>query len=334
MTSEPHTPASALQLSALDNVAVARQALVVGQTLALGAVPAVLVREPIPSGHKVALQPIAIGQPVYKYGQRIGLASADIAPGQHVHVHNLAMAGSDGAQQPGQGYVPTVPAEEALGFDGYLRPDGRVGTRNYLGVIASVNCSATVCRHIADAFKGEALAAYPHVDGVVAITHGSGCGMGGDGEGLVLLQRTLRGYANHPNFAGVLVIGLGCRSTRSHPWSARWRLARPACWPASPSRTKAAPARPLPPAKPCCTPCCGRPTRPAANGCRCRTSRSACSAAARTATRASAPTRCWVLRSICWCATEGAPSCPKRPRSMAPSTCSPTAPPAPRWPSA
>src|SRR5450830_297711 len=217
MTSEPHTPASALQLSALDNVAVARQALVVGQTLALGAVPAVLVREPIPSGHKVALQPIAIGQPVYKYGQRIGLASADIAPGQHVHVHNLAMAGSDGAQQPGQGYVPTVPAEEALGFDGYLRPDGRVGTRNYLGVIASVNCSATVCRHIADAFKGEALAAYPHVDGVVAITHGSGCGMGGDGEGLVLLQRTLRGYANHPNFAGVLVIGLGCEVNQIAP---------------------------------------------------------------------------------------------------------------------
>jgi len=217
MTSAPHPPAPALQLSALDNVAVARQALVPGQTLALGAGPAVLVREPIPSGHKVALQPIAAGQPVYKYGQRIGLASADIAPGQHVHVHNLAMAGSDGAQQPGLGYVPTVPAEQALGFEGYLRPDGRVGTRNYLGVIASVNCSATVCRHIADAFKGEALAAYPHVDGVVAITHGSGCGMGGDGEGLALLQRTLRGYANHPNFAGVLVIGLGCEVNQIAP---------------------------------------------------------------------------------------------------------------------
>src|SRR5450830_1192883 len=106
MTSEPHTPASALQLSALDNVAVARQALVVGQTLALGAVPAVLVREPIPSGHKVALQPIAIGQPVYKYGQRIGLASADIAPGQHVHVHNLAMAAAMAPSSPARATCP------------------------------------------------------------------------------------------------------------------------------------------------------------------------------------------------------------------------------------
>jgi len=98
-----------------------------------------------------------------------------------------------------------------------VRNNGRVGTRNYIGVIASVNCSASVCRYIADAFKGEALQAFPNVDGVVAITHGSGCGMDGSGEGLEILRRTLRGYADHPNFAGVLVIGLGCEVNQIAP---------------------------------------------------------------------------------------------------------------------
>ncbi|HEX2012462.1 MAG TPA: altronate dehydratase family protein [Roseateles sp.] len=211
-----NTASSVIQLSAADNVAVARQALQAGQTVEIAGL-GLAVRQAIPSGHKIALRPIAAGAPVRKYGQPIGVALRDIAPGEHVHVHNVGMAASAGELAVGAGFAPVAAADEALSFQGYLRRDGRVGTRNYLGVIASVNCSATVCRHIAEAFRGEALAAFPHVDGVVAITHGSGCGMGGDGEGLVLLQRTLRGYADHPNFAGVLVIGLGCEVNQIAP---------------------------------------------------------------------------------------------------------------------
>lgn len=216
MKPEETSPPQAIQLAAADNVAVARQDLAPGSTVLVNG-RAVTVSQPIASGHKLALVDIARGEAVLKYGQGIGVASADIAAGQHVHVHNVGMAESSHAHAAGAGYRPTAPAETPLSFEGYVRDDGRVATRNYLGVISSVNCSATVCRHIAEAFKGEALAAFPHVDGVVAITHGSGCGMGGNGEGLELLQRTLRGYANHPNFAGVLVIGLGCEVNQIAP---------------------------------------------------------------------------------------------------------------------
>ncbi len=216
MTSPHSTPPAALQLAAADNVAVARKNLAAGERLTVGTHDVVL-REPIPSGHKLALQAIAPGEVVRKYGQSIGVATTPIAMGEHVHVHNIGMAASSHDHVAGAGYRPTEPAADALTFDGYLRPDGRAGTRNYLGVIASVNCSATVCRHIADSFRGAALEAYPNVDGVVAITHGSGCGMGGSGEGMELLQRTLRGYADHPNFAGVLVVGLGCEVNQIAP---------------------------------------------------------------------------------------------------------------------
>ncbi|HEX8884612.1 MAG TPA: UxaA family hydrolase, partial [Noviherbaspirillum sp.] len=114
-------------------------------------------------------------------------------------------------------FVPVTPVHPAATFRGFARADGRVGTRNYLGVISSVNCSATVCRHIARAIDDGVLREFPNVDGVVAITHGSGCGMSGSGEGLELLQRTLRGYADHPNFAGVLLVGLGCEVNQVAP---------------------------------------------------------------------------------------------------------------------
>jgi len=213
----PHsTPPAALQLAAADNVAVARRDLQAHETLTMGP-RTVVLRQSIPSGHKLALEPIAHGEVVRKYGQSIGVATAPIAVGDHVHVHNVGMAASSHGHAAGAGFQATERVAEPLTFDGFVRLDGRVGTRNYLGVIASVNCSATVCRHIADTFRGPALEACPQVDGVVAITHGSGCGMGGNGEGLELLQRTLRGYANHPNFAGVLVIGLGCEVNQIAP---------------------------------------------------------------------------------------------------------------------
>ncbi|ABM37377.1 UxaA family hydrolase [Polaromonas naphthalenivorans] len=206
----------AIQLSADDNVAVARHAIEAGAQITLAGA-SLTVREAIASGHKVALQAIAAGAIVRKYGQPIGVATADIAVGEHVHVHNVGMVSSAGDLAAGAALLAPPAPDDSLRFQGFVRQDGRVATRNYLGVISSVNCSATVCRHIADAFRGDALAGFPNVDGVVAITHGSGCGMGGNGEGLELLQRTLRGYANHPNFAGVLVIGLGCEVNQIAP---------------------------------------------------------------------------------------------------------------------
>jgi altronate hydrolase len=201
-------PASALiVLHASDNVAVARLALPVQARLARPDGSVLTVRDAIAAGHKVALRHIAAGEVVLKYGQPIGVATAAIAAGEHVHVHNVGM-GRSLPPMPAASDPAALPvAAQGAGFEGYVRADGRVGTRNYIGVVSSVNCSASVCKAIARGF--EAPGALPGVDGVVAITHGSGCGMS-DGEGLALLRRTLRGYAAHPNFAAVVVVGLGC----------------------------------------------------------------------------------------------------------------------------
>jgi len=172
------------------------------------------LRDEVPAGHKVALREIPRGEQVRKYGQVIGIATSDIAAGEHVHTHNLAFAEFERDYAFGQdakGPQAAPPGPPAT-FSGIVRADGRIATRNYLGVLTSVNCSATVARMIANQFQegSELLAAYPNLDGVVALTHGSGCGMAGYGEGFDLLRRTLSGYARHPNFAGLLVLGLGC----------------------------------------------------------------------------------------------------------------------------
>jgi altronate hydrolase len=166
----------------------------------------------IAAGHKVATRPIAQGEPIVKYDQIIGFASADIAPGEHVHVHNVEMRDFDRDYAFGADVRPTlyVPESERASFDGFLRANGKAGTRNFIGVLSTVNCSATVCHHVAETFPKDELAAWPNVDGIVALTHGTGCGMADRGEGFATLQRTLWGYARHPNFAGVLMIGLGC----------------------------------------------------------------------------------------------------------------------------
>ncbi|KKW67073.1 galactarate dehydratase [Lampropedia cohaerens] len=211
----PPNAITAIRLSPSDNVGVARVPLSAGRRVRLGNLE-VTLSEAVAPGHKFALEAIAAGAVVRKYGQSIGVATQAIAPGEHVHVHNLGMVASHQQHQAGAGYVPTVPVAQPRTFAGYVRADGRVGTRNYIGVISSVNCSATVCRHIANGFA-DVSSAFPNVDGVVAITHGSGCGMGGNGEGLALLQRTMRGYANHPNFAGIVIIGLGCEVNQIAP---------------------------------------------------------------------------------------------------------------------
>jgi arabinonate dehydratase len=200
-----------IRLHPNDDVVIARNQLVGGTTLIDEKVTVVGL---VPPGHKVATRKIAKGQPVKRYNQIIGFASRDIAPGEHVHLHNLAMGAFDRDYAFGADAKPTQFVDPAATFQGIVRDDGRVATRNYIGILSTVNCSATVARGIADHFRGPALAAFPNVDGVVALTHGSGCGMDTHGEGMQLLRRTLGGYARHANFAGVLVVGLGCEANQ------------------------------------------------------------------------------------------------------------------------
>ena len=200
----------AVRLDAGDNVVVALDAAARGQSYASVDTPAA---EDIPAGHKMALAEIAAGAPIVKYGQVIGFAAGRIAAGGHVHTHNVELR--DFERKAAGGAPPAAaPAAEPATFEGYVREDGRVGTRNYLGVITSVNCSATVARYIAAAFDGDKLAGYGTLDGVVALTHGSGCGMGAGEEGMQQLNRTLAGFARHANFAGVLLVGLGCETNQ------------------------------------------------------------------------------------------------------------------------
>ena len=193
-----------LKLDASDNVATATAPLEVGQTVD-GVTPTALIAR----GHKVALHPIAKGAEVRKYAQLIGYASSDIAPGDHVHTHNVEFRNREVAYEFATNLRPVPPATPDT-FMGYRRENGAVGTRNYIAVLTSVNCSATAARRIAAHFTPERLAAYPNVDGVVAYVHGTGCGMAGDGEGFEALQRVMWGFARHPNHAGVLMVGLGC----------------------------------------------------------------------------------------------------------------------------
>jgi altronate hydrolase len=205
-------PPLSIRLHAADTVAVARIDLVAGTE-----VPEAGVTVPgfVPAGHKFATAAIAAGEPVRKYNQIIGFATVPIAVGEHIHTHNLAMQTFDRDYAFGADAKPTAFVAEAdrARFDGIVRPDGRVATRNYLGVLTSVNCSATVARRIAREIEAK-LGDYPHIDGVVAITHGTGCGMASTGEPVELLRRTLAGYARHPNFAGVLILGLGCEANQ------------------------------------------------------------------------------------------------------------------------
>ncbi|WP_250445070.1 UxaA family hydrolase [Actinotalea sp. C106] len=196
-----------------DHVAVATRDLQSGTVLRAPdhAGGELTVTQSVPRGHKLAVREVAVGQPVRKYGQSIGRATVAISPGDHVHTHNLGMDDVDQDYEFGTARVtPTAPAGPRPTFQGYRRADGRVGTRNYVAILTSVNCSASSAKLIADQFRGPVLEAFPHVDGVVALTHTSGCGMVPTSEGGQMLLRTLRGYASHPNVVGLLVLGLGC----------------------------------------------------------------------------------------------------------------------------
>lgn len=166
----------------------------------------------VPAGHKVALAPIAEGAAIVKYGQTIGFAREPIAPGEHVHTHNVVVRDFDREYAVGSDAEPVelVEPDRRRTFDGFLRADAKVGTRNYVAVISSVNCSASVSKYVAERFKSdEVRRQFPNVDGVVAFTHKVGCGIQ-PGEPHELLQRVAAGLARHPNIAGYVMIGLGC----------------------------------------------------------------------------------------------------------------------------
>ena len=198
-----------IRLAPEDNVVVARVDILSGTEITGEGVTALDV---VPAGHKIATRPIAVGEPVRKYDQIIGFASEPVEAGAHVHVHNCAMGDFERDYAIGRDIKPVdfVPEGNRASFQGYLRANGSVGTRNYIGVLTSVNCSATAARFIAEAVEERILADYPHVDGVVALTHSTGCGMAGAGDGYDNLQRVLWGHARHPNFAGIVLVGLGC----------------------------------------------------------------------------------------------------------------------------
>jgi len=206
---------STIRLNPEDNVVVALDHLKAGANILS---EKTIAQDPVPPGHKLAIEAIPKGAFIRKYGQIIGVASRDIQPGEHVHTHNVDMSEFNREYAVGSKANPTdfIPVAEQATFDGILRDDGQVATRNYIGVLPSVACSASVCRYIADTFTDKILAAYPNVDGVVGLTHTLGCGGPGYGEGFEILQRCLSGYGRHANFWGVLFVGLGCEVNQLH----------------------------------------------------------------------------------------------------------------------
>jgi len=205
----------AVVLRETDSVAVLKRPVKAGDELLRGAAR-FRVTQDIGAGHKIALDEIPDGAPVRKYSQIIGFAQGLISPGEHVHTHNLVMKefGRDyefcADSRPVVYYTP----EQMRSFQGYARPGGRVGTRNYIAVISSVNCSASVSHYVRDHFRTEDFKRdFPNVDGVIAFTHKSGCAID-PGEPQQLLQRVLAGIARHPNISAYVMIGLGCETNQ------------------------------------------------------------------------------------------------------------------------
>jgi altronate hydrolase len=203
--------ADVVHIHPADNVAVAARPLDTGDLISVGG-HSLRVAEPVGMGHKLALARVPIGERVFKYGQTIGFATQAIEPGALVHSHNLAAGGFEREYL----YATDIPAPPApiagRTFLGYRRASGKAGTRNYLAVISSVNCSASVSRYIAERFTPAVLRQFPQVDGIVALTHKGGCGMRYGGEDHQQLNRVLAGFAKHANIGGYLLVGLGCET--------------------------------------------------------------------------------------------------------------------------
>ncbi|MBR0663283.1 altronate dehydratase [Roseomonas hellenica] len=198
-----------IRLHPKDNVVVARVPVAAGTSI-----PGenLLARQDVQAGYKIATEALKKGDPILKYQVTIGFAAEDLPAGTMLHNHNIEFREFDRDYAIGRDYVPVepIPDAERLTFEGYRRADGRVGTRNTIAIVSTVNCSATVSQVVAEHFTAERLAEFPNVDGVAAYTHSTGCGMELSGEPMQLLRRTLAGYMRHPNVGGVVLIGLGC----------------------------------------------------------------------------------------------------------------------------
>jgi altronate hydrolase len=214
----------AILLHPSDDVVVAKENIEAGATIQFTGA-ALQVRQAIRAGHKIARRRLADGSPVRRYGQIIGYATATIEVGDHVHVHNLEVGHSTRSYEPGADARPVefYPPEQRRFFDGFARSDGRVGTRNYVAIVSTVNCSASVSQFARERFA-DIRRDFPNVDGVIALTHGSGCGQVLDGEDHRLLERVLAGYARHPNVAAYVVVGLGCEVNQAPAMIERHKL--------------------------------------------------------------------------------------------------------------
>ncbi|MEK7700850.1 MAG: UxaA family hydrolase, partial [candidate division NC10 bacterium] len=217
----------AVILKSEDDVAVAKAGIPAGTALEDGGAH-IEVRQDIRPGHKVARRAVRAGAPVRRYGQIIGFATQDIVAGDHVHTQNLGIGELQREYEFCTDARPVdyYPPSSMLAFDGYQREDGRVGTRNYVAIVSGVNCSASVSHLVKDKFH-DAQRDYPNVDGVLAITHKSGCGTKLFGEDHLALQRVLAGYAKHPNVAAYILIGLGCEVNQAAVMVERQRMAAP-----------------------------------------------------------------------------------------------------------
>jgi len=218
----------AILLRAEDDVAIAKAELAAGTVLEDGATR-IEVRQDIKPGHKVARHPVKSGAPVRRYGQVIGFATQDIAVGDHVHIQNLGIGELSAARyEVGVDVRPVdfYPPDQMRTFDGFKREDGRVGTRNYVAIISTVNCSASVAQFVKEKFK-DVNRQYPNIDGVLAVTHKSGCGTKLFGEDHFALHRVLAGYSKHPNVAAYILIGLGCEVNQAAVMVERQKMAVP-----------------------------------------------------------------------------------------------------------
>ena len=221
-----HPPARALRLSDTDNIVVAIEPFRVGD----GA-EGVAALQRIPRGHKMAVAAIPKDVAIVKYGQVIGFAREDIPPGSWVHEHNVMLHAFDRNYAFGTETRATAFTDpgKRRSFQGFRRANGKVGTRNYIAVLTSVNCSATAARFIADTVaRSGILADYPNVDGVISLVHGTGCAIDVQGEAYDLLKRTQWGYATNPNVGGVLMVGLGCEAFQIPRWMQSYGIAEDA----------------------------------------------------------------------------------------------------------
>ncbi len=220
---KPDQSIGTIRLSEKDNVVVALRDLAEKETI-----DGVVLLDAVARGHKLAVADIAEGDAVIKYAQTIGYATRAINKGEHIHTHNIEFRGTDYHYEYCTESVSedVLPVSDQAQFQGYKRADGQVGTRNYIAILSSVNCSATAVQHIANAFDPALLADYPNIDGVVAFSHSTGCGLADSGDGFDNLQRVLWGFAQHANVVGVMMVGLGCEVNQISSLAERYRIER------------------------------------------------------------------------------------------------------------